>query len=110
MALPEWLMIVNVDIDPSIKDECDHWYDTVHLPEIVECPGFVRATRYKSPTVDDDGRIYQTTIYELDNPNAPTTPECLAVRGVGPFGDTAKAKARVMKRHCVYEKGDIKSK
>ncbi|MEW6991635.1 DUF4286 family protein [Colwelliaceae bacterium 6441] len=107
MALPKLLMIVNVDIEPAIETEWDHWYDTVHLPEIVECPGFVKATRYKAPEVDENGRLQQVTIYVLDREDAMTTPECLAVRGVGPFPAQATAKARLMKYHTVYEKGDI---
>ena len=74
-----------------------------HLPEIVLCPGFVRATRYRAQDVDENGRLQQVTFYELDRADAMETPEFAAVRGVGPFPEQANAKARLVKRHITYE-------
>ena len=105
MSLTQWVMVVNVDIDPEIENDWDDWYDTIHLPEIVACPGFIRSTRFKAPNVDETGRLQQVTIYELDRPDAMETAEFAAVRGVGPFGAQANAKARLVKQHIVYEKG-----
>ena len=106
MSLSEWVMVVNVDIDPAIEKDWDNWYDTVHLPEIVACPGFVRAIRYKAQEPDEDsGRLHQVTVYELDRSDAMNSPEFEAVRGVGPFTEQANAKARLFRQHIVYEKG-----
>ena len=106
MSITEWIMVVNVDIDPEIEAEWDHWYDTIHLPEIVGCPGFIRSTRYKAPKVDENGRLQQVSIYELDRADAMETPEFAAVRGVGPYGAQANAKARLLRQHVIYEKGN----
>ena len=103
MFVAKWAMVVNVDIDPDIQADWDEWYDTVHLPEIVECPGFVRATRYRATDVDEKGRLQQVTFYELNRADAMQTPEFAAVRGVGPFPEQANAKARLVKRHITYE-------
>ncbi len=33
--------------DPAREDEFNEWYDTIHLPDVLETPGFVRATRWE---------------------------------------------------------------
>ena len=35
--------------DPLREDEFNNWYDKVHLPDLMEIPGLVSATRYASP-------------------------------------------------------------
>jgi hypothetical protein len=42
------IMEVRVDIDPEKEDEFNEWYNNVHLPAIVNCPGFVSGRRYRS--------------------------------------------------------------
>ena len=42
---PECLLIVTVEVDPSIEAEWNRWYDTVHLPDALACPGFRRGRR-----------------------------------------------------------------
>jgi len=34
--------------DPAREAEFNEWYDKTHLPDILETPGFVRATRYEN--------------------------------------------------------------
>src|SRR3954452_18244112 len=88
--MPNCLMIVTAEVDASIEAEWNRWYDTVHLPDALRCPGVRRGRRYASPgdisgtasgkTERTARRIY-TTIYELDSPAAIATPEFRAMRG-----------------------------
>jgi hypothetical protein len=67
------LLIVTAEIDPELEAEWNRWYDTVHLPDALACPGVISGRRY--PSVGQVGssergqrqvsstRIY-TTIYE----------------------------------------------
>jgi hypothetical protein len=87
---PGCLLIVTVEVDAAVEAEWNRWYDTVHLPDALRCPGVRRGRRYVSTgsisetthgkTERSDKRIY-TTIYELDGPAATTTPEFQAMRG-----------------------------
>jgi hypothetical protein len=87
---PGCLLIVTVEVDPAVEAEWNRWYDTVHLPDALRCPGVRRGRRYVSTgdiseTVHGESeksarRIY-TTVYELDSPAATSTPEFQKMRG-----------------------------
>lgn len=87
--------VVTVDVDPAFEDDFNRWYNEVHLPEIVSCPGFISGTRYMCETAD--GRHY-VAIYELESKAAFQTEELKARRGWGPFGDHIRATGRVYER------------
>ena len=46
--LPGCLLIVTVEVDPAVEAEWNRWYDTVHLPDALRCPGVRRGRRYVS--------------------------------------------------------------
>lgn len=49
---PSWLYVVQgVCADPSREKEFNDWYNSLHVPDIMEAPGFLRATRYELATV-----------------------------------------------------------
>ncbi len=79
-----WLLLVRAEVDPSVESEWNQWYDEVHLPEILKCPGFKTGRRFRS--VDHGPRAY-LTVYELDRPDAVETIEFKQARGWGKFGD-----------------------
>ena len=43
---PECLLIVIAEVDTAIEGEWNRWYDTVHLPDTLRCPGVRRGRRY----------------------------------------------------------------
>jgi hypothetical protein len=102
---PECLLIVTVEVDAAIEDEWNRWYDTVHLPDALRCPGVRRGRRYISSgemTETEAGkterttrRIY-TTIYELDSPDAIATPEFRTMRGWYQFAPHVRSRTQVV--------------
>lgn len=45
--MAKWLLMVYTECaDPSREAEFNEWYDKTHLPDVLEIPSFVRATRY----------------------------------------------------------------
>lgn len=84
--------VVTATIDPDLEDEFNKWYNEVHLPEIVGCPGFISGTRYVAET--PDGREY-LAIYELESEAAFASEELKARRGWGPFTGRVKANGRI---------------
>ena len=63
----ELINLITVDIGAEDAVEFNRWYDEVHVPEIVACPGWRGARRYQS--VDGDPRLM--AIYGLDDPTTP---------------------------------------
>src|SRR4030095_12921391 len=102
---PECLLIVIAEVDAAIEGEWNRWYDTVHLPDALRCPGVRRGRRYVSSgeisetaagkTERTARRIY-TTIYELDSPDAVATPEFRAMRGWYQFAPHVRSRTQVI--------------
>ena len=98
---PGCLLIVTAEVDPAVEDDWNRWYDTVHLPDALRCPGVRRGRRYVSSgdigestagvTSRTAKRIY-TTIYELDSPAATTTPQFQAMRGWYQFAPQVRSR------------------
>ena len=76
-----YLHIVRVDVDPEVEDEFNRWYDTVHIPALLACPGWLSARRY---VVLDGGPKYLAA-YEVAGPWAYETPEFQRAKGFGKF-------------------------
>jgi len=101
----ECLLIVTAEVDPAVEAEWNRWYDTVHLPDALKCPGVRRGRRYVSSgeisetsggkTDRIPKRIY-TTIYEIDSPGATATPEFQSMRGWYQFASHIRSRTQVI--------------
>lgn len=78
-------LVISVDIDPALDDRFHEWYEEVHVPEVLACPGFLGARRMVSP--DREQRPRYVTIYEVEGRDVLETPEVRSVSGWGPFAD-----------------------
>ena len=54
--------------DPSREDEYHHWYDDIHIPDVLETPGFVRGACYKI-LQPKPGQGRYIAIYEMETDN-----------------------------------------
>ena len=73
------ILVTSVDISDGAEEEFNRWYNEVHLPQVLACPGFLGATRYECTA----GQPRYIAIYELEGEEALQTPEMQAVRGWG---------------------------
>lgn len=99
------LLIVTAEVDPAVEAEWNRWYDEVHLPDALACPGVLGGRRYVSsgPVVEVDRgerratpkRLY-TTVYRLASPAAVATPEFTAMRGWDRFAPHVVSQTRVV--------------
>ena len=103
MSLPGHLVVVDVSVDPAVETEWNAWYDTVHLPDIVACPGFHRAARYVSK---ENGKRHYLTVYQVDGPEAIKSVEFTQRRGWGKFKDKVESKLRTYARLTAMEAAD----
>lgn len=104
-TLPQCLLIVTAEVDPEVEADWNRWYDEVHLPAALACPGVLRGRRYVttgrvSETLRGErsqlsAHIY-TTIYELDGPQAVETPEFQAMRGWYQFAPRVRSRTQVI--------------
>jgi hypothetical protein len=73
--------IVLVDVDPEVEKAFNDWYDNVHIPDILACPGWLSARR----AICLEGGPKYVAVYEVSGPEAYETPEFHAIKGFGPF-------------------------
>lgn len=60
------LFIVQLDIDADVEEEWNHWYNTVHLPEVMAAsPAIRKATRYRQ--TGGTGTKPYCAIYEFED-------------------------------------------
>jgi hypothetical protein len=61
-----WMVLVEASCaDPDREDEFNEWYNEVHLADVLETPGIVRAVRYENiaPT---EGQGKYLAVYEVE--------------------------------------------
>ena len=64
--MAKWLTIVGTNCaDAARETEFNEWYDKIHLPDVLETPGFVRATRYEN-TEPSEGEAKFLALYEIE--------------------------------------------
>ena len=103
--LPNCLLIVTAEVDASVETDWNRWYDDVHVPDALACPGVLAGRRYlTSGEVSESDRgqrrrtktkLY-TTVYELASPAAVETREFHAMRGWAHFAPHVRSQTRVV--------------
>ena len=61
----KWINLVEQNHDPAREAEYHDWYNTMHIPDILATPGFVKATRYEI-RAPRDGRGRFLAVYEIE--------------------------------------------
>lgn len=76
----KYLFIVSMDVEPDKEDLFNEIYDTEHVPDILNVPGVISATRStvmpveasiggKHRTLNPEGEPRYSVIYELESPD-----------------------------------------
>lgn len=104
-VLPNCLLIVTAEVDALVETDWNRWYDEVHLPDALACPGVLAGRRYLTSgeiSESDRGqgrrtpaRLY-TTIYELESPAVVDTREFAAMRGWGRFAPHVRSQTQIV--------------
>ena len=64
--MAKWLFVVETNCaDAAREAEFNEWYDKIHLPDVLETPGFIRATRYEN-TEPSEGEAKFLATYEIE--------------------------------------------
>ena len=52
--------------DPAHEQEMNDWYNNVHIPDCITCPGYISVTRYEIVEQTEKSGKY-LTIYEIES-------------------------------------------
>ena len=64
--MAKWLLVVETNCaDAAGEAEFNEWYDKTHLPDVLETPGFIRATRFEN-TEPSEGKGKFLATYEIE--------------------------------------------
>ena len=104
-ALPNCLLVVTAEVDAAVEADWNRWYDEVHVPDVLACPGVRGGRRYitsRRPVEWDRGqrsepatKVY-VAVYELDSPAVVETKQFLAMRGWHHFAPHVRSQTRVV--------------
>jgi len=76
------LMEVRVNVAKEKEEEFNHWYNHVHVPEILAVPGFLSGRRFQRVSGDE---IKYMALYELESLDALRSEAYRRARGWGEF-------------------------
>ena len=103
--LPNCLLIVTAEVDDEVEADWSRWYDEVHLPDALACPGVLAGRRYCTVgevSESDRGQRRRTkvklwtTLYVLESPAAVETTEFNTMRGWAHFAPRVRSQTRVV--------------
>ncbi|MFC2039074.1 DUF4286 family protein, partial [Chloroflexota bacterium] len=64
--MDKWLLLVGTNSsDPEKEKEFNDWYDKIHIPDVLETPGFIGATRWENPS-PQEGEAKFLAFYEIE--------------------------------------------
>ncbi len=64
--MAKWLRVVKTNCaDAAREAEFNEWYDKTHLPDVLETPGYIRATRYEN-IEPSEGEAKYLALYEVE--------------------------------------------
>ena len=55
--------------DPAREEEFNDWYDNMHVPDMLQVPGMIKASRWENATVLEGQRRKYLALYELETDN-----------------------------------------
>ena len=65
--MSKWVLVVMSKCsDAAGEAEFNEWYDKIHVPDILETPGFIRATRYEN-IIPQEGEAKFLAIYDIES-------------------------------------------
>src|SRR5580704_15593790 len=93
--MPSMISLVSVDVDPAVEAAFNRWYNEVHVPEVLGCPGWISGARYRSVA----GEPHYLAMYGITGEDAMWTPELFAIRGFGRYWkDLTSYRSRMYRR------------
>jgi len=78
--MEKWILVVRVNCSDRLReDEFNDWYSNVHVPDLLEIPGFVSAIRYVNPDLSAWESGKYVTIYNIETDNIQNVSDAMAI-------------------------------
>ncbi|MGE0039518.1 MAG: DUF4286 family protein [Xanthobacteraceae bacterium] len=71
------LLLFMTDVNSTLEDEFNRWYEEEHLPERMAVPGFINARRFRCI----EGGPRYLALYDLETPDVLRSPAYLNIVG-----------------------------
>ena len=104
--MAKWILVVETNCSDATREtEFHEWYNKTHIPDILETPGFIRATRYENiETAEGKGKFL--SIYEIETDDINTFMKIHRdnmdkKRAEGRFNDLPVRVSRVVYRQLI---------
>ncbi len=104
--MKKWLLIVESNcIDPHREAEFNEWYNTVHLPDMLELSAVVYVDRYENIN-PEDGQAKYIAVYGIESDDIQKTTDDItrhvqAKSGQGRMSHLLQATRRVRAQHII---------
>jgi hypothetical protein len=72
-----YLQVVLTSPAPGREDEFNEWYDNVHVPQVLEMPGFLSGQRFCLVDSDESTGPRYLVIYEIESDDIEATLETI---------------------------------
>lgn len=80
--MEKYLFVTYTDCaDHSREDEFDDWYNNVHVPDMLETPGMISATRWENVFPKGNNRRKYIALYEFETDDIVKFDEALRENG-----------------------------
>jgi len=71
--MERWILVAETNCTvPEREDEFNDWYNTIHIPDVLETPGILNATRYECAD-PQEGHGKYLTLYDVETENIEQT-------------------------------------
>lgn len=68
-----YLHLVLTSPTPGAEDEFNEWYDNVHVPEVLQMPGFLSGRRFRLVSPDPADSPRYLAVYEIESDDIQAT-------------------------------------
>ena len=66
--MADYILLIQMDIPTELEDDFNHFYNTQHVPNLLQVDGVHKCTRFRLETSSDEGMSRYAAIYEVDSP------------------------------------------
>ena len=98
MNAAPYFYIVTFEIEPADEKDFNDIYDTEHIPNIMQVPGVRQVIRLRDADSTSQGWLKYTTLYLIDTPDLPTTPQWRAKSDIGRWAPVIRPKVKARRQ------------
>lgn len=98
--MAKFLMVIQTNCkDAACEAEFNEWYDNIHIPDVLESPGFINATRYED-VEPAEGKARYIATYEIETDDIDAT-----MKAMKENIDKKRAQGRMSRLTMVVSRG-----